>query len=156
MIWKWNKKTVRGFTYLWVLMLVAFMGLGLSAAAVIDSTLTRRSQEQELLAAGHQFRDAIARYYAIQTIGGQHEYPNSLDDLLLDNRLPGLRRHLRKVFVDPMTQKPDWGVVRVGGRIVGVHSLSESQPIKQDFFAAEDVAFRGKAKYSDWVFTHLK
>ena len=103
---------------------------------------------------GHQLRGAIARYYETQVSGGKSEYPVSLDDLLLDNRFPGIRRHLRKVFIDPMTSKPEWGLMRVGGRIVGVYSLSETMPIKQDRFEAEDMAFRGKAKYSEWVFTY--
>jgi len=143
-----------GFAYLWVLMLVAFMGLGLTAAVMVDTTAVKRSKEQELLAVGHQFRSAIAHYHEIQVAGGRSEYPASLDDLLLDNRLPGIRRHLRKVFVDPMTSKPEWGLMRVGGRIVGVYSSSETMPIKQDRFEAEDMAFRGKAKYSEWVFTY--
>lgn len=143
-----------GFAYLWVLLLVAFMGLGLTVAVEVDATVARRSQEQELLSAGHQFRNAIARYYESQSAGGQREYPATLDDLLRDNRAPGIRRHLRKVFVDPMTGKAEWGLMRVGGRIVGVYSLSGAPPIKQDHFEAQDMVFRGKGKYSDWVFTY--
>lgn len=144
----------RGFAYLWVLLLVAFMGLGLTVAVEVDATLARRSQEQELLVIGHQFRNAIARYYEGPLAGGQREYPATLDDLLRDNRAPGIRRHLRKVFTDPMTGKAEWGLMRVGGRIVGVHSLSGATPIKQDHFEAQDMAFRGRGKYSDWVFTY--
>jgi len=143
-----------GFAYLWVLMIVAFMGIGLVAAVTIDSTASQREKEQELVAVGHQFRGAIARYHETQVPGGKSEYPATLDDLLRDNRFPFVRRHLRKVFVDPMTSKPEWGLLRVGGRIVGVHSMSEKMPIKQDRFEPEDMALRGKSKYSDWVFTY--
>ncbi len=143
-----------GFTYLWVLLLVAFMGLSLVLATDIQSTLTRRDQERELLAIGRQFRGAIASYYELSAGGGPKEYPATLEDLLRDNRSPGIRRHLRKVFIDPMTGKAEWGLERVSGRIAGIHSLSSRLPIKQDGFAPEDAAFRGKQKYSDWVFTH--
>jgi len=145
-------KRTAGFAYLWVLLLVAFMGIGLTVGVEIYTTSVRRDKEAELIAIGRQFRTAIARYYESPT--GKHDYPASLEDLLQDNRSPGVMRHLRKVFVDPMTGKPEWGLVRVGGRIVGVHSLSEMTPIKQDNFEAEDMGFRSKGKYSDWIFTY--
>lgn len=143
-----------GFTYLWLLFLVAFMGLGLTVAAAIDSTVLQREREKELLSIGRQFRVAIERYYETHLPGSNREYPASLDNLLQDNRVPGIRRHLRRVFVDPMTGKAEWGLVSVGGRIVGVHSLSEKMPIKQDGFEAEDIDFRGKQKYADWAFVY--
>lgn len=143
-----------GFSYLWVLMLIAFMGLGLTATVAIDSTTVQRDREKELLSIGRQFRTAIGRYYETQLAGGKREYPASLEDLLQDNRVPGIRRHLRQVFVDPMTGKADWGLVKVGGRIVGVHSLSERMPIKQAGFEAEDMNLQGKQKHAEWVFSY--
>jgi hypothetical protein len=143
-----------GFSYLWVLLLVAFMGVGLTVAVEIDSTAAQRDREQELLAIGRQFQTALGRYYENGLAGGKKEYPATLDDLLHDSRVPGIRRHLRKVFVDPMTRTPQWGLVTIGGRIVGVHSLSPAMPIKQDGFAPEHSNLRGKQKYSEWVFTY--
>lgn len=143
-----------GFTYLWVLFLVALLGLGLTVAAEIDSTAARRERERELLAIGRQFQTALGRYYESQLTAGKKEYPATLDDLLQDKRVPGLRRHLRKVFVDPMTRGREWGLVLVGGRIAGVHSLSAEVPVKQDGFAPEHTGFRGKQKYSEWLFTY--
>jgi hypothetical protein len=130
------------------------MGVGLTVAVEIDSTAVQRDREKELLAQGRQFRTAIGRYYESLQAGGKREYPPSLDDLLQDRRVPGVKRHLRKVFVDPMTRKPEWGLIKVAGRIVGVHSLSEGRPIKQDGFEAEDMGLRGKEKYSEWLFVY--
>lgn len=141
----------RGFSYLWVLLLVALMGIGLTVAAEIDATAAQRDKEQQLLAIGRQFRTAIERYHEASNV---KEYPASLDDLLVDPRVPGVRRHLRKVFADPMTGRAEWGLVKVAGRIVGVHSLSERQPIKQANFEADDFGFAGRSKYSEWVFTY--
>jgi hypothetical protein len=143
-----------GFSYLWVLLLVAFMGVGLTVAVEIDSTAAQRDREQELLVIGRQFQTALGRYYESGLVGGKKEYPAALDDLLHDSRVPGIRRHLRKVFVDPMTRTAQWGLVTIGGRIVGVHSLSPAIPIKQDGFAPEHSNLRGKQKYSEWVFTY--
>lgn len=146
-----------GFAYLWTLLLVAQLGLGLVIGMEVYATSVQRDKEYELLAIGRQFRTALQRYYEMQRGGpddGKGEYPATLDDLLKDNRSPGIRRHLRRVFVDPMTGKPEWGLVKISGRIVGVHSLSEKRPIKQDRFEPEEAGFRGKQKYSDWVFTY--
>jgi hypothetical protein len=148
----------RGFAYIWVLLLVAFMGIGLSLGAEVYVTSAQRDKEKELLAIGHQFRYAIGRYYESQIGGfqaaGKHDYPNSLEDLLKDSRTPNVNRYLRKVFVDPMTGKAEWGLLRIGGKVVGVHSLSDKQPIKQGNFEADDMSFNSKEKYSEWVFTY--
>jgi hypothetical protein len=143
-----------GFTYLWLLLLVAFMGVGLTVAAEIDSTASRRDREKELLAIGRQFQTALGRYYETQAAGGLKEYPATLDDLMKDPRVPGVRRHLRKLFIDPITASPEWGLVKIGGRIVGVHSLSQQAPIKQAGFAPEHQGLRGKKKYSEWLFVY--
>lgn len=143
----------KGFTYLWMLMLVAFMGVGLTVAVEVDSTAARRDRERELLSIGRQFQAAIGRYYEIE-VAGRKEYPASLEDLLQDRRVPGIRRHLRKVFVDPMTGEAAWGLVLVGGRVAGVHSLSAAAPLKQDGFAPEHATLRGKQKYSEWQFVY--
>ncbi|MCL2658734.1 MAG: type II secretion system protein [Betaproteobacteria bacterium] len=143
-----------GFAYLWLLLFVAFLGIGVTVAAELDSLQAQRDRERELISIGRQFRTAIGRYYENRQMGGLREYPASLDDLLRDNRAPGLVRHLRKIFVDPMTGKAEWGLVQIGGRIVGIHSLSERIPFKQDGFDAEEASFRGKQKLSEWVFTY--
>jgi hypothetical protein len=153
------RRRAGGFTFLWVLFMVALMGLGLTVIAELDSTEVQRDREAELLAIGRQFRDAIGHYVQARGGAGQananaNAYPASLDELLQDPRLPGVRRHLRKIFVDPMTGKAQWGLVTVGGRIVGVHSLSQDKPIKQDGFEPDDMTFRGKTRYSEWTFTY--
>lgn len=143
-----------GFSYLWLLLLVALLGVGLTVAVEIDATAVQRDREKELIAHGRQFRTAIGRYYEGLQAGGKREYPATLEDLLQDRRVPGVKRHLRKVFVDPMTRKAEWGLVKVGGRIVGVHSLSEAKPIKLEGFEAEDMGLRNKNKYSEWLFVY--
>lgn len=119
-----------GFAYIWLLMAIAMLGLGLVAAADIYSTERKRDQERELISIGNQFRVAIGSYYESQANGARKDYPPSLEDLLKDNRFPGLKRHLRRVFVDPLTGKSEWGVVLVNGRVAGIHSLSTGRPIK--------------------------
>ncbi len=149
-----SRQRQAGFSYLWVLLLVAILGVGLTVVVELETTAAQRDKEKELLAIGRQFRTALGRYYEVQMVGGKHLYPATLEELLQDSRIPGVRRHLRKIFVDPMTGKAGWGVVKLGGRIVGVYSLSDKTPIKQDGFEADDLNFKGKEKYSDWKFTY--
>ncbi|MDR0577162.1 MAG: type II secretion system protein [Candidatus Accumulibacter sp.] len=144
----------RGFSYVWTLLVVAGIAVSSTLAIEVGVTATRRDKEKELIAIGRQFRIALARYHAASPNGAISAYPQSLEQLLRDDRVPGIRRHLRKIFVDPMTGKAEWGLMRVGGRIVGVYSLSEQIPIKQDGFQAEEVYFRGKQRYTEWVFAY--
>lgn len=143
-----------GFTYLWVLFIVALMGGALSVAGEFESIAARREKERTLLAIGHQFRAAIGRYYESQLVAGKREYPASLEDLLKDKRFPEVRRYLRKIYVDPMTGKAEWGMVRIAGRVVGVHSNADVEPLKQGSFQPDDAGFSNKKKISEWVFMY--
>lgn len=143
-----------GFALVAVLVLVAVLGLWMGAAAQIESTTTLRSREAELLAIGREMRAAIGRYHDLQAAGRTKEYPARLEDLLQDTRTAGMVRHLRSVRTDPMTGRAEWGLVRVAGRIVGVHSLSEGRPLKVSGFDGDDAGFANQERYSDWKFVH--
>lgn len=146
-----RRRRINGFAYLWTLLMVAFMGVGLTIAGDLYATAARRDQERELLFIGHEFRNAIASYYKAN---GRNQYPQTLDELLKDPRFAGATRHLRRLYTDPVTGKAEWALVLVQGRIVGVHSLSARQPIKQDNFDDDDAGLRQKGHYADWVFTY--
>jgi type II secretory pathway pseudopilin PulG len=144
-----------GFTYLAVLLLVALIGLGLAAAATVLATAWQREQELELLFVGNQYRQAIGSYYE-NTPGGAKQFPATLETLLKDERHPVIVRHLRKMYDDPMTGKPDWVLVtRADGRIAGVASRSQKPPLKTDNFANPlDRDFRSSAMLSEWKFVY--
>ncbi len=148
-----TKTRQMGFTYLWTLFFVAFLGISMTLTAELWSTAERRLKEKELLFIGNQFRDAIRRYYDA-TPGGAKQYPPTLDALLMDVRFPEPRKHLRKLYYDPITMKKEWGVIRIGGRIVGVHSLSREVPFKKSGFSLAESSFGGRERYSEWVFTY--
>jgi len=145
-----SRRGEAGFTYLWLLFAVAGMGLLLAAAAEVWDTAARREKEAELLFIGGQFARAIAAYHA-RSPGAAKQYPEKLEDLVEDKRLPAPQRHLRKVFRDPMTHGAEWGLVKAGGRIVGVHSRSAGKPIRTHF-AGRFAVFSGAASYEEWVF----
>jgi type II secretory pathway pseudopilin PulG len=143
-----------GITYVAVLVVVGLLGLALGHAATLWGTAGQREKERELLFVGAQFRDAIGRYYEA-TPGVVKQYPQSLDDLLLDRRFPNVRRHLRKIFVDPMTGTRDWGLVRgPGNGITGIHSRSTVEPFKRSNFDPADKAFEEKKAIAEWRFVY--
>lgn len=143
-------KRQRGFAYLLLLFLVALLAISLLAVGSLEHYARVRSDEAELLYIGAQFRRAIASY---RNAAEPRTYPPALDDLLLDRRNGVLRRHLRKIYVDPMTHGREWGLVREEGGIIGVHSRSERKPMKVAGFDPQDAALEGAERYSDWVFS---
>lgn len=146
----------RGFTYLGVLILVAVLGILLSAVGSAWRTHVVREREEELLFVGHEYRKAIAKFSASTPVGA-HRYPLELAELLKDPRRPDTQRYLRKLYRDPITDSTQWGLLRTpDGGIAGVYSLSEHTPLKQANFRPENRAFEGKEKYRDWLFTPLQ
>jgi type II secretory pathway pseudopilin PulG len=148
------KRAQRGFTYIAMLLAVALIGLGLAATGEVWSVSNRRDKERELISIGHEFREAIGQYYR-QTPGGASRYPAALEDLLQDRRYPGMKRHLRKMYRDPMTGKAEWGLVMAPeGGIQGVYSLSKEAPIKRSSFSGMDFEFENAPSYANWRFIY--
>jgi type II secretory pathway pseudopilin PulG len=141
----------QGFTYVVLIIAVAIIGVGLAAKGVEWDRSAQRAREAELLFVGNEFRRAIALYY-YRSPGPVQEYPQSLEDLLEDRRYPGTQRYLRRIYRDPVTGKPEWGLVTIGGRIIGVHSLSTGQPIKSGNFSEANREFAERNSYSEWQF----
>jgi len=138
-----------GFAYLFLLFFIALMAVSALALGTVAHYARIRSDEAELLRIGGEFRRALAGY---RDAANPRVYPTSLDDLLLDRRSGIQRRHLRKVYVDPITRQREWGLVTEAGRIVGVHSLSARKPLKVSGFDPLDGDFELAEHYSEWVF----
>lgn len=140
-----------GFTYLSVLFAVTVMGIAAAAAGRHWSLEARREREEELLFRGREIRAAIERYYAGSP--GQRTYPARLEDLVEDRRYATPRRHLRRIYVDPMTGMADWEAVAAPrGGIMGVRSRSTGEPLKKAGFPPDLAAFEGRESYSEWEF----
>jgi type II secretory pathway pseudopilin PulG len=144
----------RGFTYVSVVILVAIIGLVGATSLRLGTTMQRAAAEQALLDIGMEYSNALASY-AAATPQGQPNYPKSFAELLKDPRFPQLRRHLRRVYVDPMTGKAEWGLVKANenGGILAIYSLSKATPIKIGNFPPRFVAFEGKTSLADWKFS---
>jgi type II secretory pathway pseudopilin PulG len=141
-----------GFTYLGVLCGVVIMGIALASIGTVWTTHARREKEADLLFAGGQFRSAIMRYQLANPKVGDG-YPKTLEMLLEDPNAPNVRRFLRRIYVDPMTGKAEWGLLRSpSGGIIGVYSLSQATPIKTANFPDYLTSSEAAKTYADWKF----
>jgi len=143
-----------GFTYLGLIIFVTIIGLVGAATLKIGALLQRAAAEEELLDIGAAFSAALDSY-AAATPQGASPYPPSLKELLKDPRVPGVRRHLRKIFVDPLTGKAEWGVVYLGDGttgVVAVHSLSTVRPLKVANFDSRFAGLDNADTISAWRF----
>ncbi|MBS0353829.1 MAG: type II secretion system protein [Proteobacteria bacterium] len=144
----------RGVTYLLMLFAVAALGFGLARFGSLWSISAQREREAELLFIGSEFARALASYQAAQP-DDPAAAPATLDALLLDPRVPFVRRHLRRLYRDPMTGAADWIVERQEGRIVGLRSRSEREALRRDGlpeWVSVGASGAGGARYRDWLF----
>lgn len=140
-----------GFTYVGLLILIAILSIVATTTVSIGALAQRRQAEEELLVIGLAFQQALISYYNA-TPDGQPRHPAKLEDLLKDPRYPSIKRHLRKIYMDPMTGKAEWGLIEIHGKIVGVHSLSKMSPIKVGNFSGRLDNLNSKNKYTEWIF----
>lgn len=137
----------RGFTYIGLLLLVAMVGATLGVAASSWALQGQRAMEREQIWRGRAIATALGRFHAgpvavpkaparpppaasaaavappasAAAIDG--EWPRRLEDLVEDRRGLNTVRHLRRLYADPCTGKPDWALERndLGG-IVALRS----------------------------------
>lgn len=143
----------RGFTYMGLVFAVFCLTIGLAATAILWRVEAQREREAELLFIGSEFQRAIGAYYAGSPEKAR-DFPRKLEHLIRDPRYPDVRRYLRKIYVDPMTRTPEWGLVKTpAGAITGVYSRSDRTPLKRTNFPA-GIAFEAVQRYSDWRFDY--
>ena len=120
----------RGFTFLWLIFVLAVVAAGLAAIAQPVSLAVRRDREAELAFRGNEIARALTSYWAA-TPGSAKQLPTSLADLLEDRRGPRPLHHLRRIYADPFTGLADWVLVTTDdGRISAVHSRSDAPMLR--------------------------
>ena len=95
-----------GFVYLWALFAVVLAGIVMAGTGQMWQTKSQRDKEAELMFIGEEFRKAIMSYH-----NSAKQYPDSLEDLLKDERSPNIKHHIRKIYLDPITNTAEWGIV---------------------------------------------
>jgi type II secretory pathway pseudopilin PulG len=150
-----GKQAHLGFVLIGMFMLVMLSGLVMAQAAMRWQTQVLREREQELIRVGLAYRDAIGRYYN-QTPAVVKVFPQTLELLLDDTRFPNPRRHLRRLYLDPVTQREGWGIVEApSGGIMGIYSLSDKPPFKSKGYRGELQHLNNKRYYGEWYFVYV-
>jgi len=144
----------KGFTYPAALALIVIVSVSLMVVQKQWSTIVKRDREKELFFRAGQIVQAIGSFYNASSKGSQ-QYPRSLKVLLKDNRSLGLKRHLRKIYKEPMTEDGQWGIIYDGrGGIKGVFSKSMTEPLKKGNFPEIYKSFENKKRYLEWKFVY--
>jgi len=143
----------RGLVLLALLIMIVLVGIGALGAAELWATTLRRDREEQLLFVGDQYRRAIRSYWGMSP--GRRAYPPSIAVLLTDDRFPVPVHHLRRAYRDPMTESGEFEPIVQANAIVGVHSTSTDEPMKQAGFRAPYQDFQGADMYARWQFVFL-
>jgi type II secretory pathway pseudopilin PulG len=144
-----------GFILLGLLVLMIVSGFALAQVGARWRDTVMREREQELFKVGDAIQQAIGRYYN-QTPGIVKQYPPNLEALLYDERFPNPRKHIRKIYLDPITQREGWGIlVAPSGGVMGVYSLSDKPPYKTKGFRPKYAHFENKKYYGEWYFAYI-
>ncbi len=122
----------RGVTYLFMMILMVTMSVGLLAVTQQWSVIMQRDREAELHFRGTRIKEAIDRFvadYEVQKATRSNQWPRSLKELTKKNP----KRYLQQVYLDPLTGK-DFALIKVGDEIHGVQSTSTKQPYNKVLF----------------------
>jgi type II secretory pathway pseudopilin PulG len=144
-----------GYILVGLLIIIMVAGYALAATGTKFSEARKREREQELLKVGDTIRKAIGNYYN-QTPGVVKQYPPNLEALIRDERFPEPKRYLRKLYLDPVTQREGWGILEApSGGVMGVYSLSAAKPYKSKNFRLIYQHFENKKYYGEWYFAYV-
>ena len=112
-----------------------------------------RQRERELIRIGSLYARAIANYHDLSP-GSAKQYPQRLDELLLDTRFVTTVRHLRALYPDPVNPGQPWGLMRdEAQKIIGVYSQSERVPLVTGGIDAGGFNLLPATRYTDWKFS---
>jgi len=148
------KRAERGLTLVELIVTVAILTILASAAVPVMRFKVKRDRERELHRDLWEMRDAIDHYKdaadrgAFQTKVDSQNYPPDLETLVNGVDVQGKKvRFLRRIPIDPMTGKADWGL-----RSMQDDPTSDSfggQSVFDVYSKSQGTALDG-TKYSDW------
>ena len=112
-----RRKQESGLTLVELIVTITILTILASAAVPVTMFNVKRDKERELRRDLWEMRDAIDHYkdapdmHAFQTKVDSQNYPPDLDTLVNGVDVQGKKvKFLRKIPIDPMTGKPEWGM----------------------------------------------
>jgi general secretion pathway protein G len=149
-----RKAGERGLTLVELIVTVAILAILASAAVPIARFQIKREKERELRYDLWMMRDAIDKYKdaadkgAIQTKVDSQNYPPDLETLVNGVDIQGKKvKFLRRIPVDPMTAKAEWGLRSMQD---DPHSDSYGGQSVFDVYSKSQGTALDGTKYSDW------
>jgi general secretion pathway protein G len=149
-----TRRKNRGFTLMELIVATAIMVILTGMAVPLARVTIKREKERMLRRDLWEMRDAIDRYKdaadrgAFQIKVGSEGYPPDMDTLVQGVDSNGKKlRFLRKIQVDPFTNKSEWGM-----RSMQDDPTSDSwggQNVFDVYSKSEETALDG-SKYKDW------
>jgi general secretion pathway protein G len=149
-----RKKGERGLTLVELIVTVAILAILAAGAAPVARFKVKRDKERELRYDLWTMRDSIDKYKdaadrgAFQTKVDSQNYPPDMETLVNGVDVQGKKvKFLRRVPVDPMTGKAEWGM-----RSMQDDPTSDSyggQSVFDVYSKSQGTALDG-TKYSDW------
>jgi type II secretory pathway pseudopilin PulG len=121
--------TQGGFTYLWLLFVLAISAAGTAAVGELWVVQVQRSKELDLAFRGQSIVAALESYRAASPAATPCA-PLGWEDLLQDQRSTVSLRHLRRPYADPFAANGEWEWVKdTQGRMLGVKSRPPASPL---------------------------
>ncbi len=118
-----------GFTYLWLLFVLAISAAGTAAVGELWMVQVQRSKELDLAFRGRSIVSALESYRAASPAATPCA-PLSWEELLQDQRTTVTLRHLRRPYADPFAPNGEWEWVKdTQGRMLGVKSHPPAAPL---------------------------
>jgi general secretion pathway protein G len=143
-----------GLTLIELIVTVAILGLLASAAVPLARWNIKREKERELRSDLWEMRRAIDAYKdaadkgGIQTKVDSQNYPPDLETLVKGVEIQGKKvRFLRRVPIDPMTGKAEWGLRSMQDDPNGTSYGGQS--VFDVYSKSQGTALNG-TKYADW------
>ncbi len=142
-----------------VLVALVVVGIAAETGQLTMSRVMLADREAELLFRGQAYQRAIESYF--QSNG---RYPRQLEDLVRDPASAS-RRHLRKLYGDPMSERSakskqrdpagDWQLIEASdGGFSGVASRNSARPRKKANFPGGLENFAEADSYAEWIFAY--
>lgn len=148
-----DRRVSKGAAYLLALFAIA-CALAISAKVVeLGALEDQKRAEQRLINVGLAYRTALESYARV-TPAGQVTAPREVKQLLQDDRFPGVVRHLRVEYTDPMVPSGKMIPERdAQGLIQAFRSDSGALPVMQVDLKELGAGFSGAKSYREWLFT---
>jgi len=118
----------RGSAYLVLMVVLAVMGVSMTAAGKQWALIIKRDKEAELVFRANRIKYAIEAYaldYRLHSATRPNQFPLSLQQL---TKPP--KRYLSTVYQDPISGL-DFELIKVAGQVRGVRSRSHEQPLSR-------------------------